>query len=382
MSTAADASIVKPTHAPPYRPIVHPPVSQHARSPLRSLQVGRGLAALMVVLFHLNNSVWSIPKYFDQPFSPLLSFGNAGVNFFFVLSGFIIYLVHAADIGAPDRLAAFAWRRFVRVYPVYWIVLFGFIAMLLLEPYLGTAGERRLGNFLASALLIPYPLEPILSVAWTLTHEIMFYAMFAIAIVSARTGVLLFAIWQMACLANTLFGTPQFPYGVVFSSYNLLFAFGLIAAYLFKTRQCSRPGLVALGGIAAFLAIGVHQAFAVAPVAKDAHVIGYGFASAVILLGACTYERTHGLRAPKLLDTIGDASYSIYLLHLPLLSLFAKALFASRLAAVLPQTLSLILLLAAVAAAGIAFSKNVEIPLIAMLNRRGSRRLTTKPQPA
>ena len=381
MSIAADAPIAKPRAAARHPKTADVPVAQTSSSPLRSLQIGRGLAALMVVLFHLNNSVWGIPKYFDQPFSPLLSSGNAGVNFFFVLSGFIIYLVHAADIGAPNRLATFAWRRFVRVYPVYWLVLLGFIAALLVDSGLGTADERRLGNFIASILLIPYPLEPILSVAWTLTHEVMFYAMFAVAIVSARVGLLLFAVWQIGCLVNMVAGSPQFPFGVIFASYNLLFAFGLIAAYLFKVGRCPRPGLIALTGIAAFLAIALHQAGAPAPFAKDVYIFAYGLASAVTLLGACTYERRHGLRAPKLLDALGDASYSIYLLHLPLLSLLAKALFASGAAAVLPQWLSLVLLLAAVAGIGIAFSRRVEMPLIAALSRRNARPLAVRPRP-
>ena len=336
---------------------------------LRSLQIGRGLAALFVVLFHLNNSVWGVPKYIPHSFSPLLSFGNAGVQFFFVLSGFIIYLIHVRDIGTPGRLRAFAFKRFVRIYPTYWIVLVVFIAALYFDPFLGTADERRIGNFVASMLLVPAPVEPILSVAWTLTHEVMFYAIFAIAILNARAGLWLFVLWQAACVVNTLSGSTAFPYAVIFSANNLLFSLGLLAAFLFKTQRCPVPVLVACAGGVSFVGLGLHQVYAATALSHDAYVIGYGLSSATAILGACASENRHGLRVPRLFDAIGDASYSIYLLHLPLLSLFAKLLFASGLAALLPETVSLIGLLCAVTLAGIGFSKIVEMPLIERLNR-------------
>lgn len=349
---------------------------QSGHSPLRTLQIGRGFAALFVVLFHLNNSVWGVDKYFPHPFSQTLSFGNAGVQFFFVLSGFIIYLVHSSDVGVPRQLQQFVWRRFIRVYPVYWLVLIAFVATLAAEPQLGTSEQRTLPHLIASALLIPYPTEPVLSVAWTLTHEVLFYAMFAIAILNARAGRWLFAAWQFGCLVNMLIGSSDFPYRMVFSANNLLFSFGLLAAFSFKTWRCPSPGWIAAGGVFAFIATGLHQVHAAAvAMPTDGHIIAYGLASAAIILGACSYERQHGLRAPRLLDALGDASYSIYLIHLPLLSLLAKALFASRLATALPESISLVVLLSAVAAAGIAFSRLIEMPLNAVLirQRRGTR---------
>ena len=346
---------------------------------LRALQIGRGLAALLVVLFHLNNSVWGTVKYFPHAFSETLSFGNSGVQFFFVLSGFIIYLVHDRDVGLPDRLQRFAWRRFIRVYPVYWLVLFAFVVMLAAAPQLGTADERDLTHIIASVLLTPSPKEPVLVVAWTLTHEVLFYAMFAIAILHARVGTALFVAWQLGCVANMLFGSSDFPYRVIFSANNLLFSFGLIAAFLFKADtfniwRRSGPGWLTAGGSVAFICTGLHQVHAAAVlIPTDGHIIAYGLAAAAIILGACSFERQHALRMPRFLDALGDASYSIYLIHLPLLSLLAKILFTSGLARLFPETLSLVLLLGAVAVTGIAFSKLVEMPLIAALGRLSVR---------
>ena len=347
--------------------------------PLRSLQIGRGLAALFVVLFHLNNSVWGIAKYFPDPFSQALSFGNSGVHFFFVLSGFIIYLVHAEAAGVPGQFLRFAFKRLVRVYPTYWVVLASVVAALFLDPALGTRDQRDVSRIVASALLIPYPQEPIVSVAWTLEHELLFYAIFSISILNARIGKLLFVLWQVGCLGNTLFGSAEFPYRVVFSANNLLFSLGIAMAFLFRKWRCPAPGSIAIGGALAFIAVGLHEVYASAPLPADAYILAFGTSSAAAILGACSYERQHGLRAPRLLDALGDASYSIYLVHLPLLSLFAKALFASGLAALLPQTMSLLVMLCGLVAAGLIFSKAVEMPLIAELGR--VKRQRTPPTP-
>lgn len=332
---------------------------------LRSIQIGRGFAAMLVVLYHINNSIWGIDKYFSEQFSQLFWFGNAGVQFFFVLSGFIIYLVHEKDIGARQRVLSFACKRFVRIYPVYWVVLFLVVMALYLAPGLGQPDQRSFWRILTSALLIPHPQPTILNVAWTLEHEVLFYAVFALMIFNAGLGKVAFVSWQIACLLNLFMGLSAFPTGVLLSANNLLFSFGIAAALAFRRGTCSRPGLVAVAGIAAFFALGLHEVYAAAPLAPGAYIVGFGASSAAAVFGSCVFERDFGLRAPRWLDTIGDASYSIYLVHFPLLSVLAKTLFATGLAALLPRAVCLALLICAVALAGIAFSKTIEMPLIA-----------------
>jgi len=66
--------------------------------------IARGVAALTVVLYHATRGL-SLPQYLGYiPFGNSLGFGHAGVDFFFVLSGFIIMHAHTADIGRPERL--------------------------------------------------------------------------------------------------------------------------------------------------------------------------------------------------------------------------------------------------------------------------------------
>jgi exopolysaccharide production protein ExoZ len=58
------------------------------------------------------------------------------------------------------------------------VVLFTVVAALFMDPALGMPGEREVSRIVASALLIPYPQEPIVGVAWILEHEVLFYATF------------------------------------------------------------------------------------------------------------------------------------------------------------------------------------------------------------
>jgi exopolysaccharide production protein ExoZ len=89
---------------------------------LDTLQAGRAFAALAVVLFHLNIYAFGTKPHMGGELSSLFNMGYAGVEFFFVLSGFLMMHVHHADLGRPEKLAAYARKRAVRIYPMYWIV--------------------------------------------------------------------------------------------------------------------------------------------------------------------------------------------------------------------------------------------------------------------
>lgn len=82
---------------------------------LPSLQVCRGIAAILVAFVHAtaqyerNMPVSFLANWF--------TFGHSGVDFFFVLSGFIIWFIHSEDIGKPNRFKNFALKRLARIYP-------------------------------------------------------------------------------------------------------------------------------------------------------------------------------------------------------------------------------------------------------------------------
>jgi peptidoglycan/LPS O-acetylase OafA/YrhL len=128
---------------------------------LLSIQAARGIAALLVVFYHAGRMI-ALPQYTGYiPLSGFFNFGHAGVDFFFVLSGFIIYFVHHEDIGRSDRLQRYAWRRATRIYPIYWIVTALVLVASMVHP------ERLdFAHIGKSLLLFPEDDDPIVGVAW------------------------------------------------------------------------------------------------------------------------------------------------------------------------------------------------------------------------
>ena len=102
---------------------------------LPSLTGVRGIAALWVVLFHLQQygDAFGLPAMTGLP---ILRTGWAGVDLFFVLSGFVLMLVHERDFPclAWAPAARFAWLRFFRVYPLATVVLLLILLLTLLDP--------------------------------------------------------------------------------------------------------------------------------------------------------------------------------------------------------------------------------------------------------
>ena len=99
---------------------------------LQTLQAGRALAAISVAAFHLSITM-GVERYGGVPvFQEFTQHGSRGVDFFFVLSGFIILFAHVGDIDKPRAWGEYIYRRFVRLFPIYWLYTAGFVALLAL----------------------------------------------------------------------------------------------------------------------------------------------------------------------------------------------------------------------------------------------------------
>ena len=349
---------------------------------IRSLQGCRGLAALLVVLHHTSMGIVALPKYFDaRPFGDFFHFGMAGVDFFFVLSGFIIGHVHGADVGHPERLGEYFWKRLSRVYPTYWAAMLPLIPVFFLFPHFGGGYERDPFVIARSILLLPdfaIQQQLVLGVAWSLTFELPFYLLFATFIVSRRLGLAVFGGWallQAAVLAGWLTGSPWWFFGD--ATYCAFFA-GLLLAPALRRCTVPYPRLLAVAGAALFLATGMTDVY-VMTLTHAQRALGYTPASVLILAGVIEAERSGGLQTPRLLVFLGDAGYSIYLTHFPALSVLAKIAKALHVDAWVPSPLLFLGLAAGAVAVGCAFYLAVERPLTRWLRRPPAPSLAAAP---
>ncbi len=329
-------------------------------SRLTGIEAGRGIAALLVVAMHARGHL--LKAFGAFPHQAVFAFGHTGVDFFFVLSGFIILHVHRNDIGRPARLGHYLGRRVTRVLPLYLAVLAVSLTL--------SAVRHPLPSPLAlvnAALLLPLPLPLPVPVAWTLQHEAVFYAVFAILIVSRRVGTALFGVWLLLIGCDILAVRTGPGIGRLvdlYSPFDLEFFLGMLAANLVHRVRIPYAWTVLLLGVAGFFGLGVAEDLhrVVGP-ANGTH-LGYGLASMVMVLGLVELERQERLPTPRALLRLGGASYSLYITHLLIIGAAWQLLVLCRLDVVLPVWSQFALLVAGAMLAGIVVSRLIEMPLI------------------
>lgn len=343
---------------------------------LVSLEVGRGIAALLVCLFHyagLNEHYFGSASYGSWFIG-----GDAGVEYFFVLSGFIIYWVHRLEIGDPDKVGPFFTKRFIRLYPIYWVIVIPVATAMLLLPALGQEKNLSLGKAILDVLLIPREGNLVISPAWTLHRELVFYILFGFALWKPRTGFTLLLTWQCACLMNAVLAfTPSnhtLRINVLFGRENLGFGLGLVSAWLCARYPISELGskFVSLAGIVIFVGLIASQGYMESATAggwssvDDRRIWEYGLLISpfFIVLGLVNVEQHVQLKVPAWLVSMGAASYVLYIIHLPAGSLIFKLLKQPQAYAWLNPMLTYTLATLLVVIASIYIHKIVEKPII------------------
>ncbi len=338
---------------------------------LHSLQACRAVAALLVVLLHTSQGIFFQPKYFGhKPYGLVFDFGLAGVNFFFVLSGFLMMHVHARDFGQPNRFGNYAWKRFSRIYPPYWVALTLVVPVYFLSPGMGHGHERELSSFLHSYTLIPHahPEETlVLGVAWTLVYEVFFYVLFGLLILNRTLGVIAFAIWTLGTFAYAQF--TEFPGDFFFSYFGLYFLTGIAVAFLHGRFRVPYPLALATLGALLYFGTGYVDIYR-GPLELHSKTAGIALGCAGITLGLVQAEQREILRIPRWIAFLGNASYSIYLIHFPILSLTAKLVKSARLDEMIPATILFWLFVLAATGGGCAFHLLIERPLLNRLKGR------------
>jgi exopolysaccharide production protein ExoZ len=285
---------------------------------LLTIEAARGIAALLVAFFHGSHVVELAQPGRGAPFAGFFGFGHAGVPFFFVLSGYIIYYIHHADFDRPGRLGSFAWKRATRIYPLYLVV------MALVTAKFWFAGNVEWDYWVKSVLLLPQSQLPMLIQSWTLVHEVLFYALFGLAIWRVRASRWVLLAWAVLfCTARVVdLRLPPGLFGdtvrTLASPYNLLFLLGMGVAWVLRHRTIAFPRLLALAGGLVFLATGLvedtglYQSMAEHGLLP---VLLYGASSACLITGLVAAETAGSLRVGRIGALLGALSYPLYLTH-------------------------------------------------------------------
>lgn len=319
---------------------------------LATLQAGRGVAALAVVFFHAQQSLFAFGAPPPAPVAALLAQGYLGVDFFFVLSGFIIDHTNRNGAGRPGWSRRYAARRLTRIYVPYLPVGIGMAAAYVLLPGLSRGG--RAWDWPATVTLLPAG-SPALAAAWTLQHELLFYAL---AWLLLRTGRVLegAAVWALLIAGwNLLFWSAA---GIPLALINLEFLFGMAVAWLFSCGSLPAARWLVPPGIA--LCAAFFLLFAKQPLS-----VVFGFGLAFLVAALVQLEGAGRVAVPAPLTGLGDVSYALYLVHLPVQALLVRAMPG----AALGWAAALALLVLASLACGLAYHRLFERPALAFARR-------------
>ena len=275
---------------------------------LQSVQVLRGVAALLVVLYHTRaHETRGIVHNGGGELAWLggiVTNGFAGVDLFFVISGFIMVAVTYELKPGIQTALNFVFRRLTRVYPVWW--LFAGITTV------GLLGYFQLGNMvetlqvtsrpepdwiyiIKSFLLIPQEKEPVLVVGWTLIHEVYFYLAFSLVLLLRRSWWPYALLgWGAAVIAGWMSGlsgpiVTDFL-SLFFSPMTMEFLFGAATAMLVASGVAWRGGIVMLVATLWMVAFLCLQGPQTDYTLQWGRVMMFGLPSAALIYGLVTLE--------------------------------------------------------------------------------------------
>jgi len=296
-----------------------PDTNERASPTLKSIQVLRAVAAIGVLTLHAATEKVTFLGGEPGPFRNFL-LGAAGVDLFFVISGFVMVYSSESLFGRADGPRRFFLRRLARIAPLYWAVT---VAIIL---YIYAAHGAKLwdiytpASLVASFLFWPFPRVdgyafPVHLLGWTLNYEMFFYAVFAAAIVLPRRAAVPAIVVVFGALATLgRHVTLPLPFQFWANPIILEFCYGMLIALAY--REGIRLPAAAAWALGIAACVGYAAMYNPPGAWGEWRVLFWGLPSAA-LVASCALSESTWRPGPggRFFGLLGDASYSLYLVH-------------------------------------------------------------------
>jgi exopolysaccharide production protein ExoZ len=296
-----------------------------------SLQVLRGVAALLVVFCHAHHAadeawpagisrpdIWLPVRFYD--------IGAVGVDIFFVISGFIMVYVSQPYRSGEKPASDFLIKRLIRIYPLYALMTLVEISLTVIHNYRhGAEFPYTAWRIIGSFGFIPTfngdgLLRPILWQGWTLFYEMFFYVCFSLVLTFSKRHILTPLIVTFA----VVFGIARLHGGVdeLENPISTFFGSGFMFEFLYgcSVGLIFQKGLITSRGWLTCVAIAL-VLFACSFMVTDTNVyltywfLILGIPATILFVGFLKIDLMK-IKWPSLLLLLGNASYSIYLSHI------------------------------------------------------------------
>jgi len=274
-----------------------------------SIQYMRAIAAIMVVLHHI---AWKGKQYSTAPIS-WYHIGEAGVDLFFIISGYVMCMTTERKNNVVEFLVA----RIKRIIPLYWFLsIISLIIYLLYPDKVNSSGGKT--NIFASFFLFPVEDKYLIQNGWTLSYEFYFYAIFSICFLiknNARylvPAMIIFSLVMIGMLAKS----GLFVFNFITNSLLIDFLFGIIIFHFLRKKnnvvKVEYGVLFVVISLVLFVLINFHEL-------GLNRVVKYGIPCVCLFVGMIILESffkdNDKSYLSKILSLIGESSYSLYLFH-------------------------------------------------------------------
>lgn len=299
----------------------------------------RGICALLVVCFHARIQQCITETTFFRN-------GNYFVEFFFVLSGFVIFHTYGKKTFNSNSFKSYTTSRFFRIFPLHLVTLGVFITIELVKliaqkkglgfnnpAFVGSTAPSEL---LPNALLLQswLPGANTLSfniVAWSISVEFYIYIIFGLLLFGNKqvktTGIALLAITGLLCL--------YFDVDFVKSAVSrglLCFFMGCLIYMIYEKLQDFKPGKGISSITEILLLIAIVVILVYMPVSKLKNILATFIFAATVLTFAMEAGIVSSFFKTGFLKYLGKLSYSIYIVHFVIWQvLLSVAIVASKL---------------------------------------------------
>ena len=342
----------------------------HRGRVLVQLQYIRAIAALLVVYYH---AILQLQKVLPASPPAGMDIGDGGVDLFFVLSGFVMWVTTSAG---PVSTFEFYWKRIRRIAPLYWSATVVAALVALVMPTLLRSTVFDPGHVLASFLFLPWlnpapalesMIAPIVVPGWTLNYEMYFYLVFGIMLLLPQGMRLIGLTGAFAGVAISCRLLPFENTATLFYGNSVVFEFLAGAAighhYMTAGRLTLARGLLLLAA-GSFLLLANNY---LDPAIDRFFATGI---PATMIVYAATAVDFSKLPHIGWLSRLGDASYSIYVTHSFVLAAMRVLFIAMPFGVLKNEIVFIVASLAMCIGAGLLVHALFESPVDRYLKRR------------